>query len=251
MRERIPGACRLLLLACLAAALAAGCADEDGDGDHFGPTGEPLELTSFKLRIAEVGDRWIATIRPTGGTTPYSYYIAAGTLPPGIAYESDPLDVTVLGEPALAGNYPFTVDVTDADSAVVTADFVLRVVDLVDISGTWLYTMTVTMVNGDCGEVVGASRTHTLTIAQTGRDLVFSGFFDNPDAQLTGSVVLTEPDAVVSGSYPEGPGITEGEHALYIYSLWEMEGTEHWSWTGEGGTCTHSRAHITAQRIGP
>lgn len=233
--------------------LAAGVTGCDPYGS-YGPTGEALSLATARLRIAEVGTPWQGLINPTGGTTPYAYHVALSALPTGIAFQGLPLEVSFSGTPLQAGAYPFTLTVTDAVGDTISGDFTILVVDAgqLDLSGTWQYTMTVTEVNGDCGEVVGNSNTHTLTITQTGSDLVFAGFFGDPQSQLAGQVhVSATHDAVVEGVYPEGTGTLEGRHLLDVFSPSEMAGTEYWRWSGPEGECIDSRAHIEALRIGP
>jgi hypothetical protein len=252
MKPRKLGLLRMALLALMVVGLT-GCPFDDG----YGPTGEQLALVSRRLQIAEVGVGWGTVIVPTGGTTPYAYEIPVSQRPPGLTFQGDPLKMSITGTPAEAGAYPFTLTVTDAANATVSADFILWVVEEIDLTGTWQYTMTVTVVSGECGEVVGASRTHTLTITQTGDDLVFAGFFGDTLSQLTGRVWhRTSPmypgvDAIVSGSYPEDGGTLEGRHRLEVYSPTEMAGTEFWRWTGPASACDDSEADVDALRVGP
>jgi hypothetical protein len=242
----IAGLC--LLLAALPC-LLSGCGNDDEEKSVVPPSDLPLDLESHPLRIATVGTYWSEPIDPSGGTQPYSYYIPASQMPPGIAMDGDPDNVWLRGTPTEAGVYTFTLTVTDHDDDVVAADFTLHVVDAIDLNGTWRYTMTVTKVEGNCGETVGASREHILTITQTGNDVVFAGFFGEPTSQLSGQLSGVVWDLEVSGSYPEEPGLLEATHRLYIYSPDYMDGTEYWDWTGPTSSCTDSQARVTAERI--
>jgi Putative Ig domain len=58
------------------------------------------------------------TFQPSGGVTPYTWSLASGTVPPGLALSSDGV---LSGTPSLAGAYNFTVQVTDSSSPVLTA----------------------------------------------------------------------------------------------------------------------------------
>jgi uncharacterized protein (TIGR03437 family) len=57
-----------------------------------------------------VGTAYAAALAGAGGTGPYSYSLAAGTLPPGLSISSG----AILGTPTAAGSYLATVQVTDS-----------------------------------------------------------------------------------------------------------------------------------------
>ncbi len=52
------------------------------------------------------------TLSATGGTSPYTWSIASGSLPPGLSLNAQ--QGVISGTPTTLGNYPFTVQVTDA-----------------------------------------------------------------------------------------------------------------------------------------
>ncbi|HTJ13201.1 MAG TPA: putative Ig domain-containing protein [Dinghuibacter sp.] len=54
-----------------------------------------------------------ATIAASGGTSPYTYAVTSGSLPPGLTLASDG---TLSGTPTLVGDYTFTVTATDAST---------------------------------------------------------------------------------------------------------------------------------------
>jgi Putative Ig domain len=64
------------------------------------------------------------TLTATGGTTPYAWSVNAGSLPPGITLSSDGV---LSGTPTLAGSYPFTVNVIDANKGIATTSITLTV----------------------------------------------------------------------------------------------------------------------------
>ena len=60
----------------------------------------------------------------TGGTTPYTWSVNAGSLPPGITLSSAGV---LSGTPTLPGSYPFTVNVIDANKGIATTSITLTV----------------------------------------------------------------------------------------------------------------------------
>ena len=82
-----------------------------------------LSLTAT-LPIATVGVPYTYTLQATGGTTPYSYSVTAGSLPPGITLQSDG---TISGTPTQPGATSFTATVTDSVSATASVPLVLLV----------------------------------------------------------------------------------------------------------------------------
>ncbi|MCI4064848.1 putative Ig domain-containing protein [Micromonospora sp. R77] len=75
--------------------------------------------------LAEVGAIYSDQLTVIGGTAPFSWSIAAGTLPPGLTL--DPATGLLSGRPTAAGAYPFTVRVTDAFGLTDTQQFRLIV----------------------------------------------------------------------------------------------------------------------------
>ncbi|MFT4945972.1 MAG: hypothetical protein ACI8TL_000201 [Natronomonas sp.] len=61
----------------------------------------------------------------SGGTEPYSWTITAGELPDGLALDESTGVIT--GTPAQAGNFTFTVEVTDADNTVTTRELAITI----------------------------------------------------------------------------------------------------------------------------
>ena len=70
-----------------------------------------LQITTGQLPGATVSSAYSATLTATGGTTPYTWSLAAGTLPAGLSLRTAG---TISGTPTAAGSYAFTVQVKDA-----------------------------------------------------------------------------------------------------------------------------------------
>ena len=73
---------------------------------------------------AVVGTAYTDTLTAAGGTTPYTWSVNAGSLPPGLTLSSAGV---LAGTPTTAGNYPFTVNVIDKNNGIATASVTLVV----------------------------------------------------------------------------------------------------------------------------
>ena len=82
---------------------------------------------------ADVGGAYSDTLTAAGGTTPYTWSVNAGTLPPGLSLSSAGV---LAGTPATAGSYSFTVNVVDANNGIATASITLVVSSGVALSFT-------------------------------------------------------------------------------------------------------------------
>jgi large repetitive protein len=82
----------------------------------FGPARPPT---------SEVGIRVGKTFTATGGSGPYTWAVASGTLPPGVVL--DATKGTVAGTPQKAGAFAFSVTATDSEGRVTTSAAALTV----------------------------------------------------------------------------------------------------------------------------
>lgn len=89
------------------------------------PSSAGLAITSLPVHNGEVGIGYLAvTFLATGGTGPYAWAVAGGTFPPGLALSNAGV---VTGNNSTAGNYPFSVKVTDSTGQVATGTSAIRV----------------------------------------------------------------------------------------------------------------------------
>jgi len=236
------------LLLALAVLLILPACDGSDPVDPDPEDNGPLATRDVRIAVVEVGTTISVQLPFSGGVTPLTWAIELSDVPPGMEVEGHTSYALFHGTPTLAGHYEFNVTATDAGGATVTGAYSLTVVDEIDVTGTWSYTMTVTEVDGPCE--VGETRTHTLTLAIDAGQYILSGFFDDPDRRVTGPVTSTARHLInLSGSYPEEPGTTTGQHQLTVYSNTLIAGEETWSWTDGTSTCSNGVADVVANRI--
>ena len=78
-----------------------------------------VTITNTSLPAGNVGIFYDAQLMATGGTTPYTWTITTGTLPPGLSLTAS--TGVISGTPTTTGSYPITVQVADSEKPQVTA----------------------------------------------------------------------------------------------------------------------------------
>jgi hypothetical protein len=78
-----------------------------------------LAITTTSLPAGTVGSTYSATLAGSGGTSPYTWSISTGQLPPGLTLSS--ATGVISGTPSSTGSYNFTAMVTDSASPKKTA----------------------------------------------------------------------------------------------------------------------------------
>src|SRR5665811_1555833 len=77
-----------------------------------------LGITTSSVPTGTVGTAYSQALAATGGTPPYSWSVANGSLPAGLSLSAGG---TISGTPGGAGSSSFTVRVTDSASAPTTS----------------------------------------------------------------------------------------------------------------------------------
>jgi hypothetical protein len=77
-----------------------------------------LSVTTTKLKTAKLNKAYSATLAATGGTTPYTWTVTSGALPPGLTLNPNG---SITGEATATGTFDFSVQVTDSSTTVETA----------------------------------------------------------------------------------------------------------------------------------
>jgi hypothetical protein len=89
------------------------------------PPAAALSITTTSLPNGTVGVAYSATLAATGGTTPYSWSVSAGSLPAGLSLNSTTGEIS--GDPMFTGSRTFTITVTDNVSATASREFTITV----------------------------------------------------------------------------------------------------------------------------
>jgi hypothetical protein len=105
-----------------------------------------LAIQTSALAGGTVGASYSASLQASGGTTPYSWSIASGQLPPGLSLAASG---QISGTPSTSGSYSFTVKVTDSSSPVQTATAPLSIT--VAAAPTSLAVTTSSLAGGKVG----------------------------------------------------------------------------------------------------
>jgi titin len=215
------------------------------------PTGP--SITSSPLPGGEVGVTYASTSTAGGGTTPYTWTITNGSLPPGLAVS--PSTGAVAGTPTTAGTYHFDLTATDAlqgtasqaESVVVTAAPAVTSPALSGGEVGVAYTATVAASGGTspyAWSVANGSLPSGLTLnagsgAISGTPTTAGTYnFDLTVTDLSGdvasqseSVVVAAAPAITSASLPGGEvGATYGQTPSV------SGGTGPFTWTVTNGT---------------
>jgi Bacterial Ig domain/Putative Ig domain/Immunoglobulin domain/Immunoglobulin I-set domain len=84
----------------------------------------PPQITSSQLPGGFVAGSYSATLAATGGTTPYTWSIASGTLPSGLSLASNG---AISGKPTSAGSFSFSAQVKDAAAHSASANLSINI----------------------------------------------------------------------------------------------------------------------------
>lgn len=113
-------------LALAAVALCGSCGG-GGGSPYVPPPPAPLAITSTSFSDAIRGQSYSVYLRATGGTTPYTWSLASGSLPGGLTLSGSG---TISGSPTELGKFEFTAQVRDSGSRTASATFTIVAVDL-------------------------------------------------------------------------------------------------------------------------
>jgi hypothetical protein len=86
-------------------------------------------ITTTSVPAGTVGTGYFQMLSVSNGTSPYTFSVTQGSLPPGlsIAASSDGLSGVLQGTPTTAGTYTFTVQVKDNNGLTATQDYSLLI----------------------------------------------------------------------------------------------------------------------------
>jgi uncharacterized delta-60 repeat protein len=101
-------------------------------------TGYAFALTPDSLHDGGVSVPYTGAITSNGSSGPFTYALANGTLPPGLAVASDG---TLSGTPTTAGTYEFVIRATDSTSAIAAHFYTLTVRDTASLITSYYQTI--------------------------------------------------------------------------------------------------------------
>ncbi|WP_460970089.1 Ig-like domain-containing protein, partial [Spirosoma migulaei] len=113
-----------------------------------------VSLTTNSLPVGTVGQAYSANLTVSGGTAPYSFLLAGGTLPTGLTLSSTGL---ISGIPTATGTFSTTIRITDSQSCSVTVPLAVLNIELAPTCS-----LTVTATPGSC-----QSATNTYSVSGT------------------------------------------------------------------------------------
>ena len=103
--------------------------------DLNGVPPQPPCITTTELPPAELNTPYVATLEAVGGTPPYTWSLASGSLPPGLSLASDG---TITGTPTATGTFTFSLEVVDSLGASARVTQSLEVTVETNVPGYWL-----------------------------------------------------------------------------------------------------------------
>lgn len=86
----------------------------------------PLTITTVELAVGQIESAYSMTMEAIGGTAPYAWSKASGTLPTGLTLAASG---TISGTPTVKGDFAITIAVTDDAGFTVSKDYTLRILD--------------------------------------------------------------------------------------------------------------------------
>ena len=169
-----------------------------------------LSLASRPRRPGRVGTAYTDTLTATGGTTPYTWSVSAGTLPAGITLNAS--TGVLAGTPTAAGTSSFTVKVTDANSQTATEATSITILSSV---------LTIALTSSTATAAPGGTVSYTITATNSGQtpltgatftdalsDVLDDASYNGDAAATAGSVSFASPNLTWTGTLAVGAAAT-------------------------------------------
>ncbi|MEE9694753.1 putative Ig domain-containing protein [Aeromonas hydrophila] len=211
-----------------------------------------LAITPTTLPDGTQGTAYSQTVTATGGSTPYTYAITAGSLPAGLSLNTS--SGVISGTPSASGTGNFTVTATDANSATGSQAYSLVINGLPPVANAVSATVaansstnpiTLNITGGAASSVAVASAASHGTATASGTSITYT-----PTAGYAGSDNFTYTATNASGtSSPATVTITVSTPTLAITPTTLPDGTQGMAYsqtlTASGGSAPYTYA-ITA-----
>ena len=238
--------------ACEAAG-AGGVGLKSGGAILSGSIQNPLAISSNELPSAVVGDPYAFYLGASGGTSPYTWSLTSGSLPPGLNLDASTGAIT--GTPSMVAQQSFTVEAIDSSSTAESASANLSITSVAPLSisttslpsglSTSSYAASLTATGGTApynwsilsgslppGLVLNTS-TGAITGTPTNAPSLYSFMVQVSDASspsltasATLSILISAPPTITTTSMPPA---TVG--AAYSATLAATAGTPGYNWS--------------------
>jgi len=162
----------------------------------------PLAVTTSTLATAVVSSAYSQTLQASGGISPYSWSISAGSLPAGLSLNSNTGAIT--GTPTTAGTFNFTAKVTDSESPAQSATANLSITVNAQLAIT-----TTSLSSGAVG--VAYSQTLQATGGITPYTWSYTGSLP-PGLSLSASTGVISGTPTTSGTFSFTAKVTDSEN---------------------------------------
>jgi hypothetical protein len=170
-----------------------------------------LKVSTTTLPGGNVATAYAASLSASGGTQPYVWSLASGTLPPGLSLSSGG---AISGQPTTAGEYFFSVQVKDSASSPQAATSALSIT----VAPTALAVTTTTLPSGTVNVSYSKTLTATGGLAPYSWTLA-SGTLPSGIALSTTGVLSGKPTAAGTFNFVVRVTDTGGQSATRSLSL--------------------------------
>jgi len=153
-------------------------------------SGSSVSITTNSMPAATVGTAYSKTLSATGGTSPYTWGIASGSLPPGLSLNSS--TGTVSGTPSQQGSANFTVKVSD--SAQQTAQAALSITVSTGTNNTALIITTMSLPPAQ------VSVAYSATLAASNGTAPYTWSLASNSGPLPAGLTLSATTGTISGT---------------------------------------------------
>ena len=208
----------------------------------------PLAILTTSLPSGTVNSAYAATIAASGGTAPYSWSVASGSLPPGLSLNPGG---AVAGTPTATGVYSFTAGVSDSGNPVQTASMPLSLAIASALSGgtigntndgtltnsIWDSSPWVNANRFQAGSNMTVSTVHAKvgTISGKYKCAIYSDSGAEPSRLLASTAEISSP---ASGwqTFPLGSSVAMTNASYYWLAIWSDNATAKVYYSGTTGS---------------
>ena len=151
--------------------------------------------------------KYYSSIAASGGVAPYEWEVIDGTLPDGLDFDQYSTYATLSGYPEKAGNYSFTVRLSDSNGSSTTKKFGINVASMLEIVKETLKDTTAGAVYSDTVSVSGG-------VAPYNWELLNGKYPDEFNLSFNGAVATISGVSEKSGSYSFVLRVTDANGAV-------------------------------------